>query len=254
LTNKPKLTGTLEKILALRGDDDGSWLVNELDRVLETPQVEDRGAGWFHASALDHPCDRYIGYQYAGVRYKQIIPAQTKKRFLFGLMYEEMVEKRLKEAGILIAAQKQFEIPEHKIRLTPDFIVEHPIHHYPFILETKTTNSNYFKQYKDTPDAKHVDRTVFYMGATGIHRGVILYSNKDTHKEVPHILTYDETAYLTRAARADNIRATVEANQLPEKTILPKGGCLVCPFFRICTDEVKPLDAPKMLKGVHTLS
>jgi len=258
----------LSRILALRGAAGADWLQAAIDNWLETPGQDERAGGWMHASLLDEDCDRYVGYVYAGVRFSEKIDALTWRKFRTGDKLEERVIEELDGAGLLDYSfmhkvnehwhGNTQEIEEFRIRFTPDAVIHHPEHAEDlFVVEIKSCNNRMFHTgwrgqpgYGTKPSQIHVDRTNVYMGALGIHRAILYYECKDCHEVKTHFLNYDSELWEKRKFRANVIRKLVDAEQTPQKTIQPFGGCLKCPFYGICTDETPPLTAPKLIKGI----
>lgn len=274
---KLKVAGALSRVLAVRGEDDGEWFINALSDALEKPRSADnREAGYMHASLLDHECDLHVGYRLAGVNYQTSIASTVKKRFEAGEDYEARVIQRAESAGLLVHEYmeatssprgrgrpkknspepeivwkgKTQEIPDLRIRFTPDLVIRHPIGNYLVIVECKSANANSFRNYKDNPNPAHVDRTNLYMAGTGIHRAYILYGNKDSHQEAIHPITFDPVKWEQKRLRAIRIREQVDAGEMPERTELSFGGCLKCPYYRPCLADTTPSELAEETGGM----
>lgn len=250
---KLKVGRALGQVLALKStSDDGTWILDAMDKADEKPYKDKREGGWIHASALDYPCDRCVGYIYAGVKVQEFRTAQQIRTYECGLNVEASMIKKLKKAKILVRAGKQHENAELHIRYTIDAVTRHPEFGYERILEIKTAQTvNTWAKYKLHPNPDHVKRTNLYMALEEIPRATIIYQQAFwPHERKAHVLELDKEMWESQKERIRRIVKFVDANEPPPQMEQIFGGCSNSPFFELCAHAVPPHDAPRLIKGI----
>lgn len=248
-----KKGSALASILAVKSNvDDGQWVLAKMAKTYDRPRVDKREGTWIHASALDNPCDRCVGYVYAGVKVRERNSAQQMRTYEYGLQVERRILKEAKRAKMLIRAGHQHEDADLRIRYTIDGVIVHPEFGFKGILEIKTAQTaNTWKKYQLAPNPDHVTRTNLYMALEGIHRAYILYEQMEwPHKQKIHPIDFDPVMWDDQKERIRRIVKCVDANECPPQREQIFGGCIESPYYELCVHEVRPHDAPKLIEGV----
>lgn len=131
----------------------------------------------------------------------------------FGSAVHLQIQRQLREAGQLVGAEVSIYDKENNFTGTIDAVVRGQ--EGMEILEVKTQGE---KGWGTTPE-KYIDQLNFYMATTGIHKGNLVFVNRDNPEQVRiQQYEFDPDRYANVVARVERARATV--NSLVEKGMI----------------------------------
>lgn len=235
--------------------------------------VRDRAvAGWKQyptrsnrASALGHPCLRYLTYKR---RYwREEAPPEPTLLMIFGEghLHEQAVIRSMLEAGFrVIEQQRAFEWPEHEITGMIDGLLVCGDEMVPF--DVKSTSSYTFRSIDTTDDLRNhpyhyvrswYSQMVLYLLLGNRERGLIVMKDKSTGllKQILVPLDYAHAEELVQKAEAVN--AHVRAETLPDRMPYDERICGECSFFHLCLPDealrggLQLLDDPELLAQIR---
>lgn len=171
--------------------------------------------GKFYPSSVGK-CLKAIVYQMNGVQAGQIEP-RALSIMSNGTAFHDRMEHTIKQAGIMVASELPLKNPELLISGRLDLIIKNFEDHKPnkniiklasddgtvvyegpsndvLIVELKSINDKGFQylQKKNEPKEEHVQQLQLYMHMTGIHRGLLLYENKNDQTLMDFWVDYDK--------------------------------------------------------------
>lgn len=224
-------------------------IIDLIDTHMETIQEEnDRDVTRFHPSLIGY-CSRKIAYTM--LRYPApLIDARTMRIFECGHSMHERFERWFGEIGIQIATELILneDSPDEAIasRCVPlnisgrtDSLVV--IDDELYLVELKSANGNMFKYYLNEPKEHHVQQLQLYMYLTGVHKGFILYEDKNTQELKEFYIQYDHKLVEQLLEKIRMINYHVENRMLPNKEGKPsEWQCKYCEFRGICHYPQRP--------------
>lgn len=104
------------------------------------------------------------------------------------------------------------------------------------LIEVKSTRS---LKYIDNPMQRHVIQLQFYMHATGVHDGMLLYIEKNTLQTKWFDLRYDKKIVDNAIKRFKQLHKALNANKMPGAEAKISGDewmCRYCPYFDECKE------------------
>lgn len=207
---------------------------------------------YFHPSTiLKESCQRKIQYKFCRYAFKEDILDDMLEKDIFKLFGRD-IEKAAKlkrifdngndvhdryaryfdEMGILIEEERPLYNEGYRIKGFADDILNLD---GDCIIEMKSMNtmqaSKLTKPVKD-----HEIQLQFYMYLTGIHRGFVVYENKNNQDIIEFYLTYDESKISYILERIEDILNKTKEDKLADKKM---SSCRTCPYKKYCDKDTK---------------
>lgn len=212
------------------------WLLASIDEHLRKTDTGRPPDYHFHPSAVSgvhaKACLRYLTYSlYERPRGKSI-SAKLQRIFDNGHDMHRRYQRLFEEMGMLVGAEVEVYRQFPPIKGSSDGILRKPFSEQLYVLELKTINSQGYRAIL-APHPHHATQTNLYMGLLEIHRGVVLYENKDTQEFKVYEIEFDHEEWNTLLHRMAEAQGAYERRVLPPK-IEEYSVCQTCPFLEIC--------------------
>lgn len=201
------------------------------------------------ASALGHPCLRFLTYKRTRWQEEAIPPARLLQIFEEGKLHEEAVLASMRRAGFrVILQQRAFEYREHEITGTIDGQVllgeGAAAETIPF--DVKSCSPFTFRALSTMEQVRDhayyyvrnwYAQIVLYCLLGNKPRGLLILKDKTTGelKQIEVPLDYTHAEELIR--KADAVNAHVRAGTLPDRIPYDAGICGDCSFFHLCLPD-----------------
>lgn len=248
----------ISQIVELGPERKGNWLLAELEQRWPAPNKR-VDPGWFHPSALSHPCDAFLAFQFLGIQPRMDLPKpQTRRIFDNGHARDRDWKGYLEDTGLSVASwqhsakhallsdgapcicpcgtpcppPRHICIPEHRIRGELDDLVVVPGKPLS-VFEFKTKNSNLWDTMTG-PDSDHIVQVQPYMYATGAKQTQIVYENKNNQQLKEFTIDFRPLLWDSIVLRVHKIMDQLATGQTPLRT--PSKYETECDFF-IPTEE-----------------
>lgn len=228
-----KLLPPLQRVLALRT---GGWFRATMDAYYETSEAPRSDPGWFHPSALSHPCDAFLAFSFLGIP-PRAGGTSSKQRRIFdnGHSTEGRWQEAIKRAGIAQLGKKKgdrnFEIPQYRIRGELDNIVANPVTGEQSIWEFKTKREDLFDAMQ-APDAIWIPQIHCYMFAKGILQTLVVVECKNCQDYKEYLVPFDHDVWNGITERIARITDRLGRRQEIARTPVPNDPA--CVFYPIC--------------------
>jgi CRISPR/Cas system-associated exonuclease Cas4 (RecB family) len=247
-------------------------LIERIDSYLEDLNLDpcDRMLGVFSASELGSSggsslckkytmgCGRLLYYRYTKEPPELREKPKTKRIFDLGKEVHNLVQtylENISEKSKFLSFEREVPIDwdtsklaeEYEIASTMDGILTvsvmaHKIN-IPFIVEIKSMSTHQFKTLTSALDYNILQLNV-YMALSGIHRGILLYVDKNTGdlKEYPQ--AFDQDMWDATVAKIEYVRTCAKTGDIPPKET--NFFCSDCKYFHICKPKVFSSARPKI--------
>ncbi|HLO11185.1 MAG TPA: Dna2/Cas4 domain-containing protein [Pseudoneobacillus sp.] len=214
--------------------------------------------GKFYPSSIGK-CLRAIVLQMMGVQGEEIEP-RGLSIMNNGTYFHERMEKTLTQAGIVVASELPLKNPELLISGRLDLIIKNFEEHKPnkkiikllndagdavyegpsndvLIVELKSINDKGFQylQKKNEPKEEHVWQLHLYMHMTGIHRGLLLYENKNDQNLMDYFVDYDKNIADSVMLKIKKAAYYYKSGKLPQCEFAKDSfQCKYCSYKQYC--------------------
>ncbi len=218
------------------------------DHMIVAQEDNDRDETRFHPSGIGY-CSRKITYgmlQYPS----SPIDARTYRIFQNGHSMHERFESWFGEMGIQIAPELELSerSPDEGIssrckelnitgRTDSLVIIDNQL----YLVELKSANDNMFKYHLREPKDHHVQQLQLYMYLSGVHKGFMLYENKNDQTLKEFYLEYNQRLVQKLLAKVRYVNDHVAQGKLPEKEgKASEWQCKYCDYRGICHYPERP--------------
>jgi len=171
--------------------------------------------GRYYPSEIGN-CLRKVWYSY---KYPQEIDADLRKIFeagniIHGFVVEVLKSEKNKEVELL-KTEMPFKIEEKDFTISGrvDDLILVKISGKSALVEVKSTKDI---SYAKEPQSSHVTQLMFYMEATGVHNGIVLYVDKNTLKSKVFEIKFDSAKAAEIFDRFRFLHKSLKKNDLPE--------------------------------------
>lgn len=222
----------LKRLVNLRSDS--NWITSVVDFALAKPRFIRADKGWFHPSALAHPCDAYLAFAYLGVPGKEQPSARLERILDNGSARDKDIKGYLKRAGVSVIKkdeERKIELPTYRIRGEFDDRVRNPADGKLSVVEIKTMNEEQWKGLKQ-PLSEHTVQIHPYTFATEDYQGIFIYENKNTQDWKTFLQRFDWMLWNSLLARIESILVGLRAGYV-QRT--PAKNEAACPFYYMCS-------------------
>lgn len=248
-------------------------LVDRIDSYLEDQNLQDdsRELYVFSASELGssggyslcrkYPmgCGRMLYYRYSGEAPERRTPPRIKRIFDIGSYLHDMLQTYLEnicrsspflffEREVVVSPEDSKLAAEYEIYSTMDglFTISAPgSENIVFVVEIKTISADMFKTLTSALDYNIVQLNV-YMALTGIHRGVIIYINKNDGNLLDFPLAFEPKIWKAVTEKINYVRDCRDKGTIPDREV--HFFCGDCKYNHIC----KPKTFSKARPAVPT--
>ena len=220
-------------------------------------------------------CTRAIVYGMLG--YEKELPEPRGLMIMAnGTSFHDRFEKSLDQAGVLIAKELSFEMPELMVRGRSDAIIKNVYEHEVsdkiiqlhdtkgnlvyegpdsevIVSELKSANVKTFEYVAGNrkPKEEHIQQLSLYMHALQIPNGVIIYENKNTQELYMHQVSLDEKVVEFVLNKIKTVVEFYKAKELPNKEFMRTSyACTYCDFAKYCWAETRQLTLDEILEGL----
>ena len=153
-------------------------LTQKIDRYLQDRPKQERRTRCFHPSTL-HKSEDYLYQAYFSGTDSEAHESRIIRVFDNGHAVHTRLQRYLKDMGILLDSEVEVWNEDYEIYGHCDGVLQ--LGEMIGILEIKSINSKGFWKLH-SPKPEHLVQVHAYMFALGIHRGVLLYEDKDTQE------------------------------------------------------------------------
>lgn len=217
-------------------DGSGGWYVAHMDAYYEQSEKPRVDPGWLHPSALDHPCDARLAFEFLGVAQpKGAVPARTRRIFDNGHSTEARKQEAIKRAGLARLSKKEraFEIAQYRIRGEVDNVIAHPVTGELWVWEHKTMREDYFDALK-APLESWLTQVHCYMFGKGILQTLVEVECKNCQAVKTFEVKFDMARWRRITERAERVVARLKARLEIPRTPQPRDS--ECPFYNASAD------------------
>ncbi len=226
----------------------GNWLVAEVERrrADKPPRVD---PGWFHPSALSHPCDAFLAFQFLGVQPRpNAVDAQRQRVFDLGHARDRDWKGYLEETGLSAVGERELPecercrikpmvgrhicIPELRIRGELDDFVQDG--QRTAVVEFKTKRSELWEPLA-APERDHVIQVHPYMFAKQCLQTQIIYENKNDQRIKEFTIKWDDVVWSWIVTRVQRILNQLSVGESPTRT--PSQWEADCAFYTRTSDD-----------------
>lgn len=211
-----------------------------IDLAILREHGEQSPRSYLGASGLGAECARQVWYQYH--QPKPIDKAIVLRKFDVGHSLEPLMVKWLRSSGLKIWEVdnngEQFGFVDGDIAGHCDAVVKGiPFdEETPYLLEFKTSNSHYFKQFQKDGivcNDKYAGQMQIYMHKLRLKKGLFVVVNKDDQGLYLEVVLYDEFEALRLLSRGHDIAGSKD---LPDRHYPNKSyfKCKYCNHYREC--------------------
>jgi CRISPR/Cas system-associated exonuclease Cas4 (RecB family) len=188
-------------------------------------------------------CMRKLWYSY---KYPQEIDADLRKIFeagniIHGFVVEVLKSEKNKEVELL-KSEMPFKIEEKDFTISGrvDDLILVKISGKSALVEVKSHKNI---SYVNEPQSSHVIQLMFYMEATGVHNGIVLYVDKNTLKSKVFEIKFDSEKASEIFDRFRFLDKSLKKNDLPEdeakKAKDMNWMCKFCEYKAKCDENEK---------------
>ena len=123
-----------------------------------------------------------------------------------------------------------------------------------YLVELKSANDKMFYNYLKEPKEQHVDQLQLYMYLAGVHKGFILYENKNDQSLKEFYVEYDQTKVSQLIDKIITVNESVKNKTLPPRDYTKSHWqCRYCDFRALCwfpdSEEAVQLMAENLEEG-----
>jgi CRISPR/Cas system-associated exonuclease Cas4 (RecB family) len=214
--------------------------VPDFDKMVEDFLWKEKSAkqvGRYYPSEIGS-CMRKTWYSY---KFPQQVDAKLMKIFAMGDMLHEFVVKVLQSEKTKDVQLLQYEFPI-KVQID-DFLVSGRVDDLILLKMSGKTVLVEVKSCRDIvwikgPQPHHIPQLQFYMHATGVHSGILLYIDKASLQTRAFEIPYDESLCKTIEDRFRGLNRHLKENSLPppeaKQKIDTKWMCKFCEYKDMC--------------------
>lgn len=229
----PKLETPIQRILAMRT---GGWFRSHMDSYYEQSEEPRIDPGWFHPSALNHPCDAFLAFQFLGLTQPRgAVSSKLRRIFDNGHSTEGRWQVAIQRAGIALLGKEKgdrnFEIPQYRIRGELDNIVVHPQTGEKWVWDCKTMREDLYDKLK-APLPGWVIQMHCYMFGVGILQSMVMVECKNCQEYKEFTFGFDGVLWRGVTDRVERILERLGQRQEIARTPIPKDSS--CPFYPVC--------------------
>lgn len=217
----------------------GKWLISAIESVQESTGSVREDPGFFHPSALSHPCDAHVAFQFLGAPSKQTISARLQRIFDLGNARDLALKRATKKAGVSLIQKEEDRkiiIPQYRIRGELDDWVMNPVTGRKAVVDYKTMNKDEFEALDAVKPSHHI-QVHPYMFAKETYEGLVLYENKNSQELRVHVADFDNGIWTEITHRLEMIIEGLRKGYVNRKPI-PNDS--QCPFYAICSHASIP--------------
>lgn len=189
-------------------------------------------------------CERFWYYALnSGYIHVDNITPETQDKFSEGHAWHDRFTRRLERAGLVHSADVPITCDDPPVYGEADGIGN--CGGLEYVLELKTIYSEGYYRVKglNKPYKKHQFQIMMYMYVLDIDWGLVIYSNKDTHKRLPFVIYMgeDERAYMDKEFdKMRKMHELVMSLDAPPEPRYKKDGtqCRWCPAKEYCWGDI----------------
>jgi len=150
-----------------------------------------------------------------------------------GTKVHERFQTYFQEAGILLASESSIKNEDLWLSGKIDAIVT--MENTKYVVELKSIQSGKFKCLT-SPLKAHMEQIQLYMHCTGIHKGIVIYENKDTQETCEFEVNYDPEIANSLINRILTIQDAVKTKQPPARVCknIEEGKWKFCEYCPSC--------------------
>jgi len=213
----------------------GVWDSHLISRRLAEEREHVRGK--YHPSNLSSGvCRRAVVYQQLNTVTSNPHDVRTLRIFHLGDAVHEMIQRELKEAGVLEQAEVPIKNDEYGIVGHCDAILN--LGGKKWLGEFKTINSHQFRGLT-SPKPEHVEQVSLYMFCTGIHDAIVLYFCKDTSEIKEFKVKYEQSRVDELLLIIKEVERAIAGRKLPTRAAvaITESPCRYCAMADKCWGE-----------------
>jgi len=242
---------TAEKEIPLSSIVESRWdqyllRKNEQGRIARKPQL-----GRYSPSGI-HDCPVAIVLTQMNQIPTNSVQPPIIRIFSMGTAMHRMIQDELQEAGVLKQAEMHTEEKEYGIRGTADGLGD--VNGKQFLLEIKSMNMRNFQDLQEATE-DHQAQLSCYMFASGVHRGLFIYMNKNNQTLKMFEVKFRRELIEPFLSKIDEINADVMKKRLPKRPegYTRTGECSQCKYKDGCWAGKYDLQFPKCKMVGHRL-
>lgn len=160
------------------------WFISVLEGVQNSVSEGRQDPGWFHPSMFGEPCDANLAFWFLGAPAVVSTNAKLQRIFDNGNCRDEFLKQDTAKAGISLVkkdSDRKIELSLLHIRGELDEWVANPANQEQAIIDFKTMHTKAWTELKEVKHSHHLQIMIYEFGK-GVHKGFVLYENKDTQE------------------------------------------------------------------------
>jgi hypothetical protein len=218
-----------------------------IDMFLAEMPEKERAKG-FHPSSI-YSCARKVYYSMKEYEKEKHPTATQQRTFAVGHKFEECytewfteMDKETKKnpkkynGFKLIGSNEKLEDVALSLKGEYDKIVE--VDNIKYVIDIKSTKDGEYG-WDAKPHLNYIIQVQLYMYMTGIHNGVLIYQNKNTHEQAEYHFEYSQEIIDKIKRKISYLKQSLKNNILPKREHRKEEvDCrLFCPYYYTCWGE-----------------